>query len=407
VTDGTSRPLKSGVVINILLIAGGLVAIVVLLVAQSLGGDGEGGSLEPLDLRLGLTTVAAGLEAPLLLVGDGAGGRYVVEQRGTIVRLRGDGTVDPEPFLDIRDRVLDHHERGLLGLAFHPHYATNGRFFVLYSRSAEDGATSISEFTTGTERPVAQTERWLLTIPSLSTMHKGGMLAFDGAGMLLAGIGDGSTGNDPEGNAQDPASLLGTLLRLDVDRGYPYAVPADNGFAGVPGARGEIHALGLRNPWRFSVDPESGHIYIGDVGQSAREEIDVLAPGTREPSFGWAEMEGDECFYGRPCDPAAHIAPVIAYAHVDGETGHCAVVGGYAYDGAAGSLPPGTYLYADYCSGTVWGVPAEQLRRAAATPAVVGHVPAAMGQVRSFGRDDAGQLYLLTSAGYVLGIGAA
>ncbi len=125
----------------------------------------------------------------------------------------------------------------------------------------------------------------------------------------------------------------------------------------------------------------------------------MLAPGAREPSFGWSVMEGNDCFYGRPCDPAAHIAPAIAYPHVDGEVGHCAVVGGYVYRGAAGSLPEGTYLYADYCSGTIWAVPVEQLRAGQADPAVVGQVPAELGQVLSFGSDDAGELYLLTSGG--------
>ena len=403
-TDATSRPLKSGAVINTLIIAGGLIGIVVLLVIQSLGSDEGSGPAAPLDLAVELTAVASGFDDPLFLASDGAGGRYVVEQRGTIMRLADDGSVDPAPFLDIRDRVLDHHERGLLGLAFHPGYAENGRFFVLYSRSADDGATSISQFTVGSDRPLEETERSLLTIPSFSTMHKGGMLAFDADGMLLAGIGDGSTGNDPEGNGQDQASLLGSLLRLDVDRGYPYAVPPDNGFADDHTARGEIHAIGLRNPWRFSLDAESGHVYIGDVGQGEWEEIDVLAPGTREPSFGWSDMEGHECFYDRPCDPEAHIAPVVAYPHVDGETGHCGVIGGYAYRGEAGSLPAGTYLYADYCSGTIWAVPVEQLRTGVAAPAVVGQVPAKLGRARSFGEDDAGELHLVTGGGYVLGI---
>ena len=239
---------------------------------------------------------------------------------------------------------------------------------MLYSRGTSDGATSISQFTVGGDGRVEDTELALLVIPSFSTMHKGGMLAFDAEGMLLAGIGDGSTGNDPAGAGQDRASLLASFLRLDVDRGFPYAVSLDNGFADDREARGEIHAIGLRNPWRFSVDAATGHVYIGDVGQSDWEEIDVLAPVPREPSFGWSVMEGEDCFYGRACDPAAHIAPVIAYPHVDGEVGHCSVVGGYVYHGAAGSLPDGTYLYADYCSGTLWAVPVEQLRAGLADP---------------------------------------
>jgi glucose/arabinose dehydrogenase len=357
----------------------------------------------------GGSTVASGFESPVLLTGagDGSGDRYVVEQRGLVLRLGADGVADGEPFLDIRDRVLHHHERGLLGLAFHPDFERNGRLYALYSQTVGDGATSISEFTSGGDGSVEDSERQLLTIPSFSTMHKGGMLAFDAAGMLLAGIGDGSTGNDPEGNGQDAASLLGALLRLDVDRGYPYAIPPDNGFAGDREARGEIHAIGLRNPWRFSVDGETGHAYIGDVGQSDWEEIDVLAPGAREPSFGWSVMEGNECFYGRDCDPAEHIAPAIAYPHVDGEVGHCSVIGGYVYRGQAGTLPQDTYLYADFCSGTIWAARGAELRAGQAEPVVVGRVPADLGQPQSFGIDDDGELYLVTSAGYVLGIGAA
>jgi glucose/arabinose dehydrogenase len=230
------------------------------------------------------------------------------------------------------------------------------------------------------------------------------MLAFDREGMLLAGIGDGSTGNDPEGNGQDPASLLATLLRLDVDRGFPYAIPPDNGFAEDREARAEVHAIGLRNPWRFSVDSETGHVYIGDVGQSEWEEIDVLAPGTREPSFGWSVMEGNACFYGRECDPADHIAPAIAYPHVDGQVGHCSVIGGYVYRGVAATLPADAYLFADYCSGTIWAARAADLRDGRAEPVVVGQVAAELGQPQSFGVDDAGELYLLTNGGYVLGI---
>ncbi|MEX1336466.1 MAG: PQQ-dependent sugar dehydrogenase, partial [Candidatus Limnocylindrales bacterium] len=362
----------------------------------------------PLDLRVELEIVAAGFESPVLLTGAGEGSadRFVVEQRGLVRRLGTDGVIDDEPFLDLRDRVLHHHERGLLGLAFHPEFADNGRFFVLYSQRAGDGATAISEFTVG-DGAVDESERQLLTIPSFSTMHKGGMLAFDTEGMLLAGVGDGSTGNDPEGNGQDPASLLATLLRLDVDRGFPYAIPPDNGFADDREARGEVHAIGLRNPWRFSVDAETGHVYIGDVGQSDWEEIDVLVPGAREPSFGWSVMEGHDCFYGRDCDPADHIAPAIAYAHVDGDIGHCSVIGGYVYRGDAGTLPQDTYLYADFCSGTIWGARGAELRHGRAEPVTVGQVPAELGQPQSFGIDDEGELYLLTNSGYVLGISEA
>jgi glucose/arabinose dehydrogenase len=401
-------------IINLGIIAVVVVAIAVMLAGRLLDGDDPPSQL--VDLTVRLEAVASGFDSPLLLVGagDGSADRFVVEQRGLVVRLRPDGSVDEVPFLDIRDRVLDHHERGLLGLAFHPAYGENGRFFVVYSRR-DDGATSVSEFTAprgsegeaaGDPTPVEATERAMLTIPQISTMHKGGMLAFDDEGMLLVSVGDGSTGNDPDGNALDPASLLGKLLRLDVDRGYPYATPPDNGFAEDPEARAEVHAIGLRNPWRFSVDRETGDVYIGDVGQGDWEEIDVLPRGAREASFGWADMEGEGCFYGRPCDPEAHTAPAVTYAHVEDETGHCGVIGGYVYRGAAATVPAGTYLYADYCSGTVWAVPVEQLQAGDAAPAVVGRVPPELGLVRSFGQDDAGELYLVTDAGHVLGITA-
>ncbi len=398
------RTVGSGVVFNIAIIVLGIAGIIILLIGRTFLGEEEAAG--PIDLSVELTAVASGLESPVFLTGagDGSGVRYVVEQRGTIRTLADDGGIEADPFLDIRDRVLHHHERGLLGLAFHPRFEENGSFYVLYSQKDADGATSISEFTVTEDTLVESTERSLLTIPSFSTMHKGGMLAFDTEGMLLAGIGDGSTGNDTEGNGQDRASLLSTLLRLDVDRGFPYAVPPDNGFAGDREARGEIHAIGLRNPWRFSVDSETGHVYIGDVGQSEWEEIDVLAPDTRGPSFGWSVMEGDDCFFGRDCDPADHIAPAIAYPHVDGDVGHCSVIGGYSYRGAAGTLPEDTYLYTDYCSGTIWGVDGAQLRNGRPEPAVVGQVPAKLGQPQSFGIDDDGELYLLTNAGYVVGI---
>ena len=379
---------------------------------------------------LRLEPIASGFDRPVLLVGagDGSGDRYVVEQRGRIWRIDAAGVVDPEPLLDISDRVLDHNERGLLGLAFHPAFEENGRFFVTYSQ-ADDGATSISQFTmplptlpggrddtsaapattaeataqpTEAPRPVEATERPLLVIPQLYTTHKAGMLAFDPDGRLVISTGDGGSGNDPHGHGLDRWSLLGKLLRLDVDQGWPYVIPADNGFAGDLDSRAEIHAIGLRNPWRFSIDRLSGDIYIGDVGQSAWEEIDVLPYGTRGASFGWSDMEGPGCLGDRPCDPAAHIAPAIAYPHVAGDGAHCAVIGGYAYRGSGATLPQGTYLYGDYCSGTIWAVPIADLLAGDATPVGVGRVDPGLGQLQSFGEDDEGELYVVTNGGHVL-----
>ncbi len=410
-TQPPKRRLRSGAVLNLGIIVVGLVGIAGLLLANLVTGE-DAPSAESVDLPLRFDPVIEGLAAPVLLIGsgDGSGDRYIVEQGGRILRLTSDGSIDAQPFLDISDHVQSQGEQGLLGLAFHPDFAQNGRFFVDYTRR-DDGATTISEFTIAVDGadagPVESTERTLLTIAQPYANHNGGMLAFDDAGMLIVSTGDGGSGGDPLGNGQDRASLLGKLLRLDVDRGWPYATPRDNGFADDPEAKPEIHAIGLRNAWRFSVDRASGVLYIGDVGQGDWEEIDVLSPGTVEPSFGWNQMEGRECFGDGPCDRDAHILPAIAYPHDDGDRSHCSVIGGYAYRGGAGSLADGTYLYADYCSGTIWAVPTGQLLAGDAQPAIVGQVPSGTGKALSFGEDDDGELYLLTSGGHVLHLSAA
>jgi glucose/arabinose dehydrogenase len=352
-------------------------------------------------LSLRLEVVASGFEEPVFITGtgDGSGDRFVVELAGRVRLLGADGRVAGLPVLDISDRVLHHAERGLLGLALHPRFGDNGAVYVLYSRR-DDGATVVSRFTMHAPEPDT-TELQLLVIPQLYTTHKGGMLAFDHDGMLLVGIGDGGSGNDPQRHGLDSGSLLGKLLRLDVDGGAPYATPADNGFATDPAARPEVQAIGLRNPWRFSIDRVTGDVYIGDVGQSGWEEVDVLPDGRQRVSFGWSDMEGPDCLGGRPCDPSAHLPPAIAYRHDDASP-HCAVIGGYAYRGALGTLPSGTYLYGDHCSGVIWAVAAEALVSGAAEPLEVGRVDPTHGQLVSFGEDDAGELYAVTDAGMVL-----
>jgi glucose/arabinose dehydrogenase len=387
----------------------------VALLLLTMGASLAAAAGETAGLSLRLEIVAEGFEAPVFLTGsgDGSGDRLVAEQGGRIRLLRADGTVAPDPVVDISDRVLHHAERGLLGLAIHPRFPENGSAFVLYSRR-DDGATVLSRVTlpgsvAGTlagpsqDAPRPQTpELQLLVIPQRYTTHKGGMLAFDGEGMLLAGIGDGGSGNDPQRHGLDRRSLLGKLLRLDVERGAPYAIPPDNGFATDPTARGEIHAIGLRNPWRFSVDRVTGDIYIGDVGQSGWEEVDVLPSGRQGASFGWSDMEGPDCLADRACDPAAHLAPAIAYRHDDASR-PCAVIGGFAYRGARGTLPSGAYVFGDHCSGLIWAVPAEDLLASGrAAPHEAGRVDPAFGQLVSFGEDDDGELYAVTDAGLVL-----
>jgi glucose/arabinose dehydrogenase len=261
---------------------------------------------------------------------------------------------------------------------------------VDYTRR-EDGATVVSELTArdGVVDPLS--ERRLLLVSQPFANHNGGMLAFDAQGYLLVGMGDGGGGGDPVRAGQDPHQLLGKLLRLDVDAGDPYGIPADNGFLADPVFQPEIHAMGLRNPWRFSVDPATGDVVIGDVGQNTWEEVSLLVNGAGGQNFGWNVVEGPACYDGE-CDPAAYTAPVLSYSHDEG----CSVIGGYVYRGASQPLLEGTYLFGDYCSGTIWGVAADDLRAGGAQAAAVGGLD---GTLVSFGVDDAGELYVIDQGG--------
>ncbi|MFV2063086.1 MAG: sorbosone dehydrogenase family protein, partial [Chloroflexota bacterium] len=326
---------------------------------------------EPGDISIRLEPVADGFDQPILVTnaGDSSGNLFVVEQPGRIRIVRSDGTVMAEPFLDLSSRVRAGGERGLLGLAFHPDYSSNGRLFVNYTREP-DGATVVSEFAASEGSADPDSERVLLVVEQPFANHNGGMVAFDAGGRLLVGMGDGGSGGDPLGAGQDPSTLLGKLLRLDVDGAEPYGIPADNGFAGNDAYRPEIHAKGLRNPWRFSVDPVGGHIYIGDVGAASWEEIDVLPGGVGGQDFGWSEMEGPDCFRA-DCDPEAYTAPTIFYGRDDG----CSVIGGEVYRGAAQPLLEGTYLFGDLCTGIIWGVSAEAMVSGEAEATPLGRMP--------------------------------
>jgi cysteine-rich repeat protein len=277
---------------------------------------------------------------------------FVVEQRGRI-RLIERAALRSEPFLDITEVVSCCGERGLLGLAFHPDFETNGRFFVNYTRL--NGDTVIARFETeeGGGRAASGSRRILLVVGQPFGNHNGGQLAFGPDGFLYAGMGDGGGGGDPLDNAQNDDSLLGKLLRLDVDvEEPPYrAVPADNPGAERGDPLGLIWAKGLRNPWRFSFDRASGALYIGDVGQNRFEEVNVQPGGsTGGENYGWDFYEGESCY--RPdCPPPGgeFVFPVVSYSHRDG----CSVTGGFVYRGCALPELHGTYFYADYCSGFV------------------------------------------------------
>ena len=302
-----------------------------------------------------LTTVrvAGGLSAPLDLQGA-PGDRtrlFVVEQVGRIRILRG-GALLPAPFLDIVDRVGSGGERGLLGLAFHPGYAQNGRFFVNYT-DRQGGHTHVAEFRAapGTDTADPASERQILFVTQPFANHNGGGLAFGNDGMLYIGLGDGGSGGDPLGNGQSLATHLGKMLRIDVDRGAPFAVPPDNPFVGNAAALPAIWAYGLRNPWRFAFDRATGDLYIGDVGQNALEEVDVgLASRRGGENYGWSIMEGARCF--RPssgCPTAGLTLPVLDYGRGDG----CSITGGVVYRGCRMPGYHGTYFYGDYCTGMI------------------------------------------------------
>ena len=318
------------------------------------------------------------------------------EQRGRIRVVEGDGSLREAPFVDLSGRILAGGERGLLGVAFHPDFATNGRLFVHYSR-AGDGATVISELTAAPDHQSASaaSERILLTRKQPFANHNGGQIAFGPDGYLYIGLGDGGSEGDPSGQGQSLQTLLAKLLRIDVDapsgQGRQYAIPADNPYAAgglAPGAGlPEIWAYGLRNPWRFSFDRDTGDLYIGDVGGGVREEIDRQpARSAGGQNYGWNIYEGSQC--SSRCDTITPVPPVAEYAHDQG----CSIMGGYVYRGANQREMSGTYLFGDYCSGRIWTLPLDG--------SLVPRLLAETGlRISSFGEGEDGEVYLVDIAG--------
>jgi glucose/arabinose dehydrogenase len=338
--------------------------------------------------------VLTGLELPVDIqnAGDGSGRLFIVEKHGRIRILKG-GQVLPTPFLDISAEVGSRStEQGLLGLAFHPHYSQSGLFYVNYTD--ENGNTVIARFHVSADNPdladpASQVD--ILRIDQPYNNHNGGGLAFGPDGYLYIGLGDGGSEGDPLLNGQNLRTLLGKLLRIDVDHATPYAIPAGNPFA-KSGGLAEIWAYGLRNPWRFSFDRLTGDLYIADVGQDAWEEIDFVPSGVPGGmNFGWSYYEGMHPYKGQPPANASFTAPVTEYSHSDG----CAVTGGYVYRGAALPEWQGVYFYGDYCSGNIWGV---RLSGGNAPQAKILFTTSA--KITTFGVDEAWEIYL---ADYGLG----
>ena len=341
--------------------------------------------------------VTAGLERPLFLThaGDASRRLFVVEQPGAI-RIIEQGVLRKAPFLDLRDRVLtDDPERGLLGLAFHPDYRRNGRFFVNYTRQP-DGATVVAEYRRGGAPDVAsRKERVLLVVSQPESNHNGGMVAFGPDGYLYVGLGDGGGPGDPGNRGQNLNELLGKILRIDVDHGDPYAIPADNPFV-TEGGRPEIYAVGLRNPWRFSFDFRRAELWVADVGQYKWEEIDLV---TRGGNYGWRLMEGFHCFNpATACQTEGLALPVMEYRH-DGDRragGRCSIIGGYVYRGLAMPALRGAYLFGDYCSGEVFVFRQSDEGGQDASPTVLLKTGF---RISSFGQDEEGEVYVLDHGG--------
>lgn len=339
--------------------------------------------------------VVSGLVNPVDLASPPAGpGRLFIIELPGLIRIVENGELLSQPFLDIRSRVESGGtEQGLLGIAFHPNYAQNGLFYLNYTGRRGGGDTVIARYQAAGDDPYQAdpgSEKILLEVQQPYRNHNGGGMAFGPDGYLYISLGDGGSANDPQGNAQSLDTLLGKLLRIDVDGGDPYAIPADNPFAGG-GGRPEIWAYGLRNAWRFSFDRLTGSLYIADVGQNSWEEIDFLpagAPGGA--NFGWDYREGAHPFEGDPPAGLDLIDPIFEYQHGIG----CSVTGGYVYRGQALPEFRGIYFLSDFCSGRVWGL----LRGADGTWQSQELFQTGL-SVASFGQDSGGELYLLDRAG--------
>lgn len=336
-----------------------------------------------------LQPIAEGLSAPIGIASAPGGWLIVNEQSGHAL------SIDPASgetvtTLDIRDRVGSGGERGLLGLVLHPNWPADGRAFVHYSDSS--GNTVLSEFS-GTQEgagpPVLDpaSEQELLTAEQPFGNHNGGQLAFGPDGYLWMALGDGGSGGDPLGNGQNPMTLLGSILRLDVATAGGYAIPDDNPFAGGTDGAPEVYLFGLRNPWRFSFDRMTSELWIADVGQGAYEEVNRLDPDTAGADLGWNVMEGAHCFSSLDCSTDGLVLPVAEYGRDLG----CSVTGGHVYRGAAIDGLTGWYLMADYCSGRLFGVRSDASASEVATPTTLLETGAS---ITAIGSDDAGELYV-------------
>ena len=362
-----------------------------LAATAACGGDGPS---RPITTGLDVEEVASGLSSPIALASLPDDDRLFIAEQGGMIRIVRDGVVDPVPFLDLRTRTVAQNERGLLGLAFHPAYDDNGWVYVSFTDL--EGDSRIERYTVSADPDVADPQSMLLVLAQdqPASNHNGGQIAFGPDGMLYVFFGDGGGGGDPQGNAQNLNSLLGKVLRLDVDNAAPYAIPVSNPFRNQENRRGEIWASGLRNPWRNAFDRVGGRLYIADVGQNRLEEVNVVAANAAGVNYGWNRMEASTCYEpATGCDRTGLMLPVAEYDHDEG----CSITGGHVYRGTAIPGIYGHYFYSDYCQGWLRSFRYANDQATEHRTWDIGDV----GNVMSFGEDASGELYILSSNGRV------
>ena len=370
------------------------VSLLFLLLLGGCGGVNGVASLPsptpPTPLSITLTRIASGFVQPVHIThaGDGSGRLFVVERSG-VIRIIRDGIILPTPFFDISGQVQSAGgEQGLLSVAFPPDFAVKQYFYVDYTNLTGIGNTIVARYAVTANPDIASSTGavTLLNVSQPFANHNGGQLAFGPDGFFYVALGDGGSGGDPAGNAQNLATNLGKILRLDTETGVlPYAIPTGNPFGS------EIWAYGLRNPWRFSFDRATGDLYIADVGQNLIEEVNFQpATSSGGENYGWNIMEGTSCFTNPTCDRTGLTLPVAEFSHAEG---NCSVTGGFVYRGSQYPDLQGTYLYADFCSGRLWG-----LKRSGATWENSLLLDTTL-QISTFGEDEEGHLYLADFGG--------
>ena len=369
----------------------GIAVIAALLsTAGRCGEDGMTATLPTAD-DIVLTEIASDLERPVQLLGIPGDSRlFIVEQRGRIKVLI-EELLRETLYLDVSGELSGGNEQGLLGLAFHPDYPSNGYAYVNYTdRSGDTRVVRYTERVNGLSLDPASAKE-ILFVDQPAGNHNGGQLLFGPDGMLYVPLGDGGSSGDPQGNGQNVNTLLGSILRIDVDAGDPYGIPSDNPFASG-GGHPEIWAYGVRNPWRNDIDVEGGFIYVADVGQNDWEEVSVSPQHESGINYGWNTVEGPECFQDSGCDRTGLREPAVFYDHSDG----CSITGGHVYRGHAIPGLMGTYFYSDYCSGWLRSFRYDPAQGTAVEQREWS-IPN-LGDVYSFGRDADGELYILAGS---------